>query len=244
MIAQPQRLISIAKLLRIVNIDRLQFIAVKLDRSIKHLGHCLNLNVISMIVRMTLTIHIVGDILGDELLEILAILKNIVHSLLSNEIVHFLIAIELKTHRSEQTIAILFHVLDNQALLEQQRIGERLVALLPLIVAETVIVADVLVATIVARHLLLGVLELDAIGGTACANTADVLVICAEFKFSCIRAARDIADGRVLRCTCARNLLLFTGLNDLWIELEFRRVALFALCNASRTKTKCIEKMV
>lgn len=103
-----------------------------------------------MIISVTLSIHIVCDIFRNELLKVFTILKDVVHRLLSNEIMHLLIAVELKAHRTKQTIAILFHLLDDQALLGEQRVGERLIALLPLVVGEAMVVAKVFVATIVA----------------------------------------------------------------------------------------------
>lgn len=142
---------------------------------------------IAMVIRMALSIDVVGDIFGDELLEIFSILKNVIHGLLSDDIVHLLIAIKLKAHRSEETISVFFHLFDDHALLGEQCIGKRFVAFLPFIVGESMIVAEVLVATVVARHLLLDdfFYELNVAFSTACANIAllQTLVVCAE-KFS------------------------------------------------------------
>lgn len=107
------------------------FIAIKLHGPVVHLRHGLNFDVVTMKMVLPLPIHVVGDVFGDELRKILPVLVDVVTRLLADDVVHFLVTVQLKRYCAEKTSSIFLHLFNHQSTFRQQ-LGELFVPFLPL----------------------------------------------------------------------------------------------------------------
>lgn len=77
------------------------FIAVKFHWSVVHFRHRLDLNMIPMQMILSLSVDIICYVFCDELCEIFSVLVDVVASLLSYNVVHFLVAVKLVRNCAE-----------------------------------------------------------------------------------------------------------------------------------------------
>ncbi len=94
------------------DVDGLRPVAVNVDGSAVHLAECLDLQVVSMHPMIALSCHISVHVFSDVLREVVTVLLDVVHAVLSNGAVHFLIAEYLIRNSSEKAAAVVHHVFD------------------------------------------------------------------------------------------------------------------------------------